>query len=160
MFKSWNRFFSICLKTPKTVLRYIYTKVWTWPIRTLYLAGPALYGYGFWEGKTHEDICASLTNIPAQHWCENQDVCDALIDHKVAALRLLIEWVLLVYFLYQTINALCMRRMIVRPVISELRTLLEQAQRDTQRRQIAAPLSDTEDIATPSHKSSVEILRE
>lgn len=38
----------------------------TYPIlEEIYRNGPHLYGYGFWEGRSETDICATLTNLPS-----------------------------------------------------------------------------------------------
>jgi hypothetical protein len=52
------------------------------PLIALYLHGPQWGGYGFWAGANNEDICATLTAVPAYHWATNEVVCSELIYNK------------------------------------------------------------------------------
>lgn len=58
------------------------------PLATLYLCGPAIRGYGFWEGRPPWEICSALTRVDAGFWRtsdENGKVCDSLVAHKAHA---------------------------------------------------------------------------
>lgn len=57
------------------------------PLRWLYLFGPSLLGWGFWEGKTAAEVCSRLTNVEAAFWERdlNRGQCLELIEAKVHA---------------------------------------------------------------------------
>ena len=58
------------------------------PLRLLYLRGPAWSGWGFWEGRPPDDICADLTHVDARHWRDDLGgpaACAALVDRKFSA---------------------------------------------------------------------------
>lgn len=44
-----------------------------------------MHGYGFWAGKEPTDICSELTNVPANHWHENSEECDILLQNHFSA---------------------------------------------------------------------------
>lgn len=57
-------------------------------LRKLYMLGPAWAGWGFWEGRALDDICAELTHVDASHWRDEgggSEQCEALIERKVIA---------------------------------------------------------------------------
>lgn len=53
------------------------------PIEILYLRGPAIFGYGFWEGLPRADICSRLTGVDSRHWIISVVECDAIIERKL-----------------------------------------------------------------------------
>lgn len=57
------------------------------PLRWLYLFGPSLLDWGFWEGKTSADICSRLTGVAAAFWerDHNRGQCLELIEAKIRA---------------------------------------------------------------------------
>ena len=59
------------------------------PLRILYFNGPAWSGWGFWEGRPPDDICAELTHVDARHWRDDHpagpDACADLLDRKFSA---------------------------------------------------------------------------
>lgn len=77
----------------KTLLYYTIEK----PIALVYLRGPALNGYGFWEGLPKTDICSRVTNVDARHWAQNEIMCDEIIDNKLHAIYTAVYFVLYVY---------------------------------------------------------------
>lgn len=55
--------------------------VFEWPLRTLYMNGPALYEYGFWEGKDKRKICAQL--IPDMDWEDEPTLADRMCTRAI-----------------------------------------------------------------------------
>lgn len=55
------------------------------PFRYVYIRGPQIKGVGFWQGINPEDICSTLSSVPASHWSKHTGECDSLIDRKVEA---------------------------------------------------------------------------
>lgn len=87
---------SYLLSFVSDTLAAIYGTLVIWPISRLYRHGPALFGVGFWRGIDSVDICASLTGMPAKHWQENLDTCEARIQADILSYVILLET--LVYF--------------------------------------------------------------
>lgn len=52
------------------------------PIYQIYIHGPSLQGFGFWEGKHNYDICAELTNVSSEFWYNHSNECLLLIEKK------------------------------------------------------------------------------
>jgi hypothetical protein len=63
-------------------MRFILFYIIEAPLCNLYLNGPSLGGWGFWESKPFPDICAQLTNVPSLHWEHHLDACKALINRR------------------------------------------------------------------------------
>lgn len=58
------------------------------PLRTLYMKGPSIKEYGFWEGRSEVDICIQLhPNLKQKVWLEKfmQIECHELIEQKFQA---------------------------------------------------------------------------
>jgi hypothetical protein len=57
------------------------------PLRWVYLFGPSISGYGFWEGKSAAEICSRVTDVKASFWemDRNRGECLNLIETKVHA---------------------------------------------------------------------------
>jgi hypothetical protein len=55
-------------------------------IRSLYLNGPNLRGFGFWKGKQMQDICTQLYDQDAIFWKKNIDTCKQAIETEVQSL--------------------------------------------------------------------------
>lgn len=73
------------------VIRYIFFSLFELPLLQVYLFGPSLGGYGFWQGQDPDVICSSLTGVPASHWAqEASDECCALIYRRFEAYMVMI----------------------------------------------------------------------
>ena len=55
------------------------------PLLALYLNGPQLNGFGFWEGLSLAEICARLTGVESRMWDSNMDMCQDLVQRKFGA---------------------------------------------------------------------------
>lgn len=100
------------------------------PLRTLYLMGPAVGGYGFWGGAQPADICNYLTGVSASKWMMDPVECDAIIDRRVSSFAVALlaaAYVWLLYALYQAAAAMWFRFVVVRPLAAELRAALTAA---------------------------------
>lgn len=57
-----------------------------WPLRTLYLSGPWLGGYGFWNGRSPADICTILNRAPGSLWeREGFEICLRMVEDQTVA---------------------------------------------------------------------------
>ena len=72
------------------VLRSLCSALLEAPLLHIFLHGPAIGGYGFWEGKPLSGICQEMTQISAAHWEHNPAVCEALVERKFDALLVLV----------------------------------------------------------------------
>lgn len=53
------------------------------PLYVVYFYGPALGGYGFWEGKEWPSICGEITGIQTErYWGAVQEACEDVIWRK------------------------------------------------------------------------------
>jgi len=69
------------------------------PLLYVYMFGPSMGGYGFWEGKQLDIICSELTAVPQEHWTENIDVCETLVTHKFNSVLVAVYFVLYIFAL-------------------------------------------------------------
>lgn len=72
-----------------------------WPIRQLYLRGPALFGYGFWEGLDESDVCSRLTGVLSAHWKQHTLECEAVIERKLESIHVLCLFATYAWILYR-----------------------------------------------------------
>tara|TARA_Y100000310_G_scaffold331842_1_gene406198 strand:+ start:6341 stop:6727 length:387 start_codon:yes stop_codon:yes gene_type:complete len=70
------------------------------PLKHLYLYGPSLGGYGFWNGKNEMDICAEMTGVPSDVWAINMENCQQHIDRHFNALIVSTNFVLYLGFVW------------------------------------------------------------
>lgn len=61
--------------TAQNIVQYVYRSTFVRFLSRLYLFGPNLKGFGFWEGKEAQDICAELTGVSSNFWSNNISKC-------------------------------------------------------------------------------------
>jgi hypothetical protein len=61
------------------------------PFEYLYLHGPRVGPYGFWQNMPPADVCAEMTGVGAAHWREHPLVCIKVIRDRAQS------WTLLFY---------------------------------------------------------------
>lgn len=85
-------------------LLFLYTWIVELPLWFLYVNGPSIGGWFFWEGRNSYDICASLTVMPSDFWKgPNALACETLVyNHFRTYMTLLI---CVVYFF--TLISIC-----------------------------------------------------
>lgn len=76
------------------VLTLVYDYLWGNVLRNLYFGGPSFHGYGFWSNRNEMDICADLTNVPADHWSKNEVECMQLLQRHFRAFEIGVNTVL------------------------------------------------------------------
>lgn len=93
------------------------------PLQMLYFSGPALHGYGFWEGKAPADACAELTHTPSHFWVVNSGECIALLNRHFDGFY--VGFIVLVYCVavYTLLTHVWFRIMIMRPALRELKQI-------------------------------------
>jgi hypothetical protein len=75
--RGWNIAHSVY-----SFFRYAIFSLFELPLLQLYLYGPSVAGYGFWEGHEQDVVCATLTNVHSRHWAEHGDECAGLIYRR------------------------------------------------------------------------------
>lgn len=63
-------------------LKFLSQIIWA-PLIHLYLHGPIIRGYGFWQGKEMNEICQEITNVATRHWQLNPQECNDLVYRQV-----------------------------------------------------------------------------
>ena len=86
-----------------TLLAYVLDR----PLFELYMFGPALWGYGFHEGKSQSLICAEYTGIAQIHWLDNTQECETLIMRKFNALLVTIHFAIYICVLLAVAWSAC-----------------------------------------------------
>lgn len=84
---------------------------------TIYLHGPSLWGYGFWEGASEADICSSVTGVSSAFWMTNESMCLEIIERKSDAFLLGICGTL-VLFVFGMATCRCM---FVDPIVDAIK---------------------------------------
>ncbi len=86
------------------------------PLKILYFNGPSALGFGFWEGKSGEDICSQLTNVDSAFWVigeDHQSACRDILDRRfngfALAIGVVIYFVMLVYMIKSCLS-ICISR--------------------------------------------------
>lgn len=93
-------------KMTSSILERIYRTTIVATVRNIYLYGPMLRGYGFWAGKSIEDICAQLTSADAAIWLQPQNMheCVKLIDKEVQSYVIVLQMILFFILIVKYIN--------------------------------------------------------
>lgn len=83
-------------------IRFLFEMVFYYPLSILYFHGPQVFGIGFWQGMSLEQICAHLTNerAPSSFWSKtplNRSVCQQMVENQFHSFLILVLSVL--YFL-------------------------------------------------------------
>lgn len=73
----------------------------------VYVHGPNIAGFGFWQGRSPEQVCASLTVSNEDFWRRNMDECHLIVSRHFAS------WVVLVEFMVYAVLLWKLYRLIV-----------------------------------------------
>lgn len=95
--------------------------IFVWPLKTLYLYGPKIWGWGGWEGSNFEDICAQITLIPASVWSDQMGNCISLIDRKFYTFFVSFYAFFYFFLLYNFVSFLWYRYFVIGPIVKELK---------------------------------------
>lgn len=87
------------VQTFKRLMALSYQTLVVKPLFHLYLKGPSMGHFGFWQDSNPEDICSTLTNAPSQFWIDHTDECDALIWKKFQSILVLVDLVLYIFLI-------------------------------------------------------------
>jgi hypothetical protein len=96
-----------------------------YPLKLFYFQGPQFMGYGGWEGISFEDICSRLTSIPAKHWAEHLLQCNDLIERQFHSYIVALFVGFYVVFVYKLVSFIWFHYFIVKPLLKEIKILME-----------------------------------
>lgn len=111
---------SLYMESACLYLFNIITKLLLYPMKLLFLNGPLLHGYGFWQGASFETICASASGTDALFWVQHVDECHLIVDRKILGFALSIYFMLIITIIYIITNAMIMRYLYVQPFLHEM----------------------------------------
>src|SRR5579872_314361 len=97
------------------------------PIRFIYLNGPSLGGFGFWNGQDLPDICNQLSKGvgTVKFWTKNFDQCELEIEKQVIALCILVWFLVFLFSCYLAIKVALWKyyqHMILKPILTDIYT--------------------------------------
>jgi hypothetical protein len=93
------------------------------PLRALYMGGPSLGGYGFWESLPDEEICAMMTGVKASFWRGLEvsiAMCDRRIECKVDVFVIGVVGSVIGALLVLTVAGTACRCVLVRPIVNAI----------------------------------------
>lgn len=91
------------------------------PLHQLYFNGPSIGGIGFWSGAASEDICSSISNVPAGFWSGNMNECEALLHKRFIAFVIAFIWVTCGIVILKAFNLTIHYYFITRPLLQFMR---------------------------------------
>ena len=98
-------------------LNFLYFYLFLMPYARLYLQGPYLWGFGFWNGLSPAEICIRLSGPSGpgpEHYTRYPDICMDMIERDIAAKLVFLETLvilpLVLYFLYKLSLHCCARQ--------------------------------------------------
>lgn len=94
------RFISQCASTAVETYVRLYSWIVWLPLMQLYLKGPTLHGYGFWNGKADRDICAQLSNLSSDAFHRDPYSCFRLLFQHVDSFLIATHFLTLLFLLY------------------------------------------------------------
>ena len=72
------------------------------PLRLLYFDGPSYGNYGFWNGVSNAEICASLTKTNSMVWLTTSETireCGFMVNKAFTSFYVLVTCLIYFYFL-------------------------------------------------------------
>ena len=83
--------------------RHVYTLLILKPLARLYISGPSLHGFGFWQNKSPETICAQLSSSDELFWRRNPEECSRIIATHFNGWVILFENLVYLLILYKVL---------------------------------------------------------
>ena len=108
-FVSQNSFINFLLRC----VNYLYSTLILQSLARLYLFGPSISGFGFWQGKEASTICSQLSLSNEQFWLANLNECFVMIGKHFYSWVVIFEtclyFILLFKLLSKSISCCCRR---------------------------------------------------
>jgi hypothetical protein len=111
-----------------TFISTVLVSPWTF----VYLNGPQIYGHGFHQGAPMEEVCFSLTQVPATFWLQSPqhlDECREVVDRHVLGWTIGFYLLFLLGVFYRIFQWHLYRQFVIQPLLLHL-----QAHTDAQAR--------------------------
>lgn len=99
MYTLWWILTWIFSKTVLVAYRWFFVE----PLRRLYFRGPYLMGYGFWAGKSDQEICTRAHDVMQEVW-DRQDLCQKAVEAKFESFLVGCEVLLYLFFLFAILS--------------------------------------------------------
>lgn len=72
-------------------------------LRDVYLHGPSMNGYGFWQGMPKSHICSTLTKTTEDFWFNNEIACDEIVEQHYESYRTLLVSMIVLYLYFMIV---------------------------------------------------------
>jgi len=106
-----------------SLIYYTYRGIY-YPFKMIYFYGPCcIFGYGFWNGRDHADICAQLTSLKASHWMKNIDACEEIIENNVISFIIGTCSIFALFSIIYTIFLVTLRYCIIYPILRSVENI-------------------------------------
>ena len=92
---------TICNTTTRLYGRFIVA-----PLARLYLWGPNIGGWGFWQGQEMHDICAQQTSYSSDFWREHPTACAEIVSKKFYSFLVVLQTAVYFLILFLVIKAI------------------------------------------------------
>lgn len=93
------------------------------PLYIIYRKGPRVNGFGFWEGKSNEEICSILTNTRNDIWLNNHNDCIEIINRNYDSFVISIYTLLIVFLFWKCITILFYYVCVIKPLKNSISLL-------------------------------------
>lgn len=90
----------------KMAIRGVYEIVIRGPFRRLWLKGPWLGGFGFWNGRDPAFICSHLSFMPMSEFADRPASCQALMEMQFDSFMVACEFAIYVLVLYALLRTI------------------------------------------------------
>jgi hypothetical protein len=84
----------------------IYEYIIIRPLKNLYIHGPMIMNFGFWQGRKNEEICRDLTQQSELFWKEHHLECKYIIDNHFHSYLTFFETIFYFYCLFKMLKCL------------------------------------------------------
>jgi hypothetical protein len=88
------------------MLQHMYHRFILSALARVYVHGPSIAGFGFWQGRTPEQVCAHLTVSNEDFWRKNMDECHLIVSRHFASWVVLLEFVVYAVLLWKVLQGL------------------------------------------------------
>jgi hypothetical protein len=89
-----------------TTVHSIYEKLILSPLARLYLYGPSLGGWGFWNGLGMHVICAQKTNLLPDFWEHHPFECAQIVSKQFYSSVVFIETFVYFFIIWRSVSCL------------------------------------------------------
>ena len=101
---TWENINATCNAYIHGAIQSVYEKLFLMPLARLYLYGPSLGGWGFWNGIKLHVICAQKTNLLPDFWEHHPFECAQLVSKQFYSSIILIETFVYFYLFWCSIK--------------------------------------------------------